>query len=77
MCLPVIPLCCLLRLAWAEVIESRDIFVGVNAMDYSGYPDCRPEYIAAFEKMANLATKSGIEGAEIEYPCATYHAFQG
>ncbi len=51
-----------LALAWAEVLGSRAIFVGVNAVDYSGYPDCRPEYIAAFEKMANLATKSGVEG---------------
>jgi 7-cyano-7-deazaguanine synthase len=49
-------------LAWAEVLESSDIFIGVNAIDYSGYPDCRPEYIAAFERMANLATKAGIEG---------------
>lgn len=49
-------------LAWAEVLESSDIFIGVNAIDYSGYPDCRPEYIEAFEKMANLATKSGVEG---------------
>ena len=49
-------------LAWAEVIGSFDIFIGVNALDYSGYPDCRPEYIAAYEKMANLATKAGVEG---------------
>jgi 7-cyano-7-deazaguanine synthase len=49
-------------LAWAEVLESSDIFIGVNAIDYSGYPDCRPEYIDAFERMANLATKSGVEG---------------
>jgi 7-cyano-7-deazaguanine synthase len=49
-------------LGWAEVIGARDIFIGVNALDYSGYPDCRPEYIAAFEKMANLATKAGVEG---------------
>ena len=49
-------------LAWAEVLKSQDIFIGVNAVDYSGYPDCRPEYIAAFEKMANLATKAGVEG---------------
>lgn len=49
-------------LAWAEVLESKDIFIGVNALDYSGYPDCRPDYIAAFEKMANLATKRGVEG---------------
>lgn len=49
-------------LAWAEVLHSTDIFIGVNAVDYSGYPDCRPEYIDAFSKMANLATKSAIEG---------------
>ncbi len=49
-------------LAWAEVIGSSDIFIGVNALDYSGYPDCRPEYIASYEKMANLATKAGVEG---------------
>ena len=49
-------------LAWAEVLKSFDIFIGVNALDYSGYPDCRPEYIDAFERMANLATKSGVEG---------------
>jgi len=54
-----------LALAWAEVLGSRDIFVGVNAVDYSGYPDCRPEYIAAFEKMANLATKAGVEGQKL------------
>jgi 7-cyano-7-deazaguanine synthase len=51
-------------LAWAEVIGSSDIFIGVNALDYSGYPDCRPEYIAAYEKMANLATKAGVEGRQ-------------
>ena len=49
-------------LAWAEVLEAPDIFIGVNALDYSGYPDCRPEYIAAFAHMANLATKAGVEG---------------
>jgi 7-cyano-7-deazaguanine synthase len=49
-------------LAWAEVLEASDIFIGVNALDYSGYPDCRPEFIAAFERMANLATKAGVEG---------------
>ena len=49
-------------LAWAEVLESSDIFLGVNALDYSGYPDCRPEYIEAFERMANLATRAGVEG---------------
>ena len=52
-----------LALALAETLECRDIFLGVNAVDYSGYPDCRPEYIAAFEHMANLATKAGVEGA--------------
>jgi 7-cyano-7-deazaguanine synthase len=49
-------------LAWAEVLGSTDIFIGVNALDYSGYPDCRPEYIEAFERMANLATRAGVEG---------------
>ena len=49
-------------LAWAEVLNSSDIFIGVTAIDYSGYPDCRPEYIDAFERMANLATKAGVEG---------------
>ena len=49
-------------LAWAEVLGARDIFIGVNALDYSGYPDCRPEYVAAFETMANLATRDGVEG---------------
>jgi 7-cyano-7-deazaguanine synthase len=51
-----------LALAWAEVLDARDIFVGINAVDYSGYPDCRPEYLAAFQTMANLATKAGVEG---------------
>ena len=51
-------------LAWAEVLESSDVFIGVNALDYSGYPDCRPEFIAAFEKMANLATRAGVEGRQ-------------
>jgi len=51
-------------LAWAEVIGADDIFIGVNALDYSGYPDCRPEYIAAYEQMANLATKAGVESGK-------------
>jgi len=51
-------------LAWAEVLGASDVFVGVNALDYSGYPDCRPEYIEAFEQMANLATKAGVEGTQ-------------
>jgi 7-cyano-7-deazaguanine synthase len=53
-------------LAWAEVLGSTDIFIGVNALDYSGYPDCRPEYIEAFEGMANLATKAGVEGRRLK-----------
>src|SRR4029079_12138995 len=51
-------------LAWAEVLGASDIFIGVNALDYSGYPDCRPEYIEAYERMANLATKAGVEGRQ-------------
>ncbi|MGD8514560.1 MAG: 7-cyano-7-deazaguanine synthase QueC [Granulosicoccaceae bacterium] len=51
-----------LALGWAEVLGARDIFIGVNAVDYSGYPDCRPEFIAAFENLANLATRAGVEG---------------
>jgi 7-cyano-7-deazaguanine synthase len=54
-----------LALAWAEVLGSRHIFVGVNAVDYSGYPDCRPEFVRAFENMANLATKAAVEGARL------------
>lgn len=53
-----------LALAWAEVLDARDIFIGVNAVDYSGYPDCRPEFIHSFEQTANLATKAGVEGRE-------------
>ena len=54
-----------LALAWAEVLGAQDIFCGVNAVDYSGYPDCRPKYIKAFEAMANLATKAAVEGARL------------
>lgn len=54
-----------LALAWAEVLQSRDIFIGVNALDYSGYPDCRGEYVKAFQQMANLATKAAVEGQTI------------
>ena len=55
-----------LALAWAEVTGSRDIFIGANAVDYSGYPDCRPEYLRAYEAMANLATKAGVEGVRLQ-----------
>ncbi len=54
-----------IALGWAEVLDARDIFIGVNAVDYSGYPDCRPAYIAAFQAMASLATKAGVEGRTI------------
>lgn len=54
-----------IALGWAEVLGAQDIFIGVNAVDYSGYPDCRPDYIAAFETMANLATRAGIEGNKL------------
>ena len=53
-----------LALAWAETLKSQDVFIGVNALDYSGYPDCRPEYIHAYEAMANLATRAGVEGTQ-------------
>jgi len=55
-----------IALGWAEVLGAEDIFIGVNAVDFSGYPDCRPEYIAAFEKMANLATRAGAEGGKLK-----------
>ena len=54
-----------MALAWAEVLRSRDIFIGVNAVDFSGYPDCRPEFIRSFEELANLATRAGVEGSRI------------
>jgi 7-cyano-7-deazaguanine synthase len=54
-----------LALAWAETLGARDIFIGANALDYSGYPDCRPEYVASFERMANLATRAGVEGVGV------------
>jgi 7-cyano-7-deazaguanine synthase len=55
-----------LALGWAEVLGANDIFIGVNAVDYSGYPDCRPDFIAGFEKLAQLATKAGVEGARFK-----------
>lgn len=62
-----------LALGWAEVLEANAIFIGVNAVDYSGYPDCRPEYIEAFQTMANLATKTGVEGKLIEIKTPLIH----
>jgi len=62
-----------LALCWAEVIGAHDIFIGVNAVDYSGYPDCRPEYIEQFQKMANLATKSAVEGQTIQLHTPLIH----
>ena len=62
-----------LALAWAEVLAARDIFIGVNAVDYSGYPDCRPEYLEAFEKMANLATRAAVEGATLRLHAPLLH----
>ena len=64
-------------LAWAEVLGARDIFIGVNALDYSGYPDCRPEYIAAFEKLANLATRAGVEGESVRIRAPLLHLTKG
>lgn len=62
-----------LALAWAEVLKAQDIFFGVNAVDYSGYPDCRPEYVAAFERMANLATKAAVEGSPLTLHAPLLH----
>lgn len=62
-----------LALAWAEVLGARDLFIGVNAVDYSGYPDCRPEFIEAFERMANLATRAGVEGARLTIHAPLQH----
>ena len=62
-----------LALAWAEVLQAQDIFIGVNAVDYSGYPDCRPEYVDAFERMANLATKAAVEGKPITLHAPLQH----
>lgn len=62
-----------LALGWAEVIGTADIFIGVNAVDYSGYPDCRPEFIAAFERLANLATRAGVEGCHFAVHAPLIH----
>ena len=66
-----------IALGWAEVLGANDIFLGVNAVDYSGYPDCRPEYINAFESMANLATKAGVEGNKLSSSCAAINMTKG
>ncbi|MBI3479162.1 MAG: 7-cyano-7-deazaguanine synthase QueC [Nitrosomonadales bacterium] len=62
-----------LALAWAEVLQAQDIFIGVNAVDYSGYPDCRPAYIEAFERMANLATRAAVEGCRLTVHAPLMH----
>jgi 7-cyano-7-deazaguanine synthase len=62
-----------LALAWAEAAGARDLFIGVNALDYSGYPDCRPEFIAAFEKLANVATRAGVEGEPFKVHAPLQH----
>jgi 7-cyano-7-deazaguanine synthase len=62
-----------LALAWAEAAGARDLFIGVNALDYSGYPDCRPEFIDAFERLANLATKAGVEGESFKVHAPLQH----
>ena len=66
-----------LALGWAEVLEARDIVIGVNALDYSGYPDCRPEFIAAFESLASLATRAGVEGARFRVHTPLHRDDQG
>lgn len=62
-----------LALGWAEVLSARDIFIGVNALDYSGYPDCRPEFIAAFERLASVATATGVQGTEFRIHAPLLH----
>lgn len=64
-------------LAYAEVLEATDIFIGVSALDYSGYPDCRPEFISAYEEMANLATRAGVEGSRIKIHTPLIHKTKG
>ncbi|GAA6131814.1 7-cyano-7-deazaguanine synthase QueC [Halopseudomonas sabulinigri] len=62
-----------LALGWAEVLDAQDIFIGVNAVDYSGYPDCRPEFVSAFEQLANLATRAGVEGRSFRIQAPLQH----
>jgi 7-cyano-7-deazaguanine synthase len=66
-----------IALGWAEVLQAQSIFIGVNAVDYSGYPDCRPEYIAAFQVLANLATKVGVEGCGVRIDTPLIHLTKG
>jgi len=66
-----------LALGWAEVLGARDIVIGVNALDYSGYPDCRPEFLAAFEQLASLATRAGVEGAAFQVRAPLLHLTKG
>ena len=66
-----------LALGWAEMLGARDIVIGVNALDYSGYPDCRPEFIAAFEQLAALATRAGVERRALPHPHAAHRADEG
>ncbi len=62
-----------LALAWSEVLGAADLFIGVNALDYAGYPDCRPEYLAAFERLAGLATRAGVEGSRFRIHAPLLH----
>ncbi len=66
-----------LALGWAEVLDARDLVIGVNALDYSGYPDCRPEFIAAFEALASVATRAGVEGARFRVHTPLIRLTQG
>lgn len=66
-----------IALGWAEVLDAQDIFIGVNAVDYSGYPDCRPDYIEAYETMANLATRAGVEGRKLSIHTPLMHMSKG
>ena len=66
-----------MALGWAEVLGAADLVIGVNALDYSGYPDCRPEFIEAFERLARLATRAGVEGPALDHPYASDQPVEG